>query len=144
MTAKQYLQLYKKYENRYFILAEQIKALENEITSLKSPNFDERVQTSPKKDPIGEMVCNLEKEKAKLSLKMTECTSNKLIIKNQVNYFEEINDDYYTVLLLRYILYKDWKFICDKLSLSRTQANVIHGRALQDFDLKFKEYYEKK
>ena len=28
MTAKQYLQLYKKYENRYFILAEQIKALE--------------------------------------------------------------------------------------------------------------------
>ena len=62
MTAKQYLQSYQRIERRYNAVVEQIKSIENEMISLRSPNFDERVQTSPKKDPIGEIVCNLEKD----------------------------------------------------------------------------------
>ena len=64
MTAKQYLLSYRNIERRYKTIIEQIKSIESEMISLKSPGIDERVQTSPKKDPIGEMVCNIEKEKA--------------------------------------------------------------------------------
>jgi hypothetical protein len=38
-------------------------------------------------------------------------------------------------------MYKDWKFICKSLNVSRAQANVIHGRALQEFEKKYAETY---
>lgn len=144
MTAKQYLQSYKKYERYYNAVIEQIKSIESEMISLKSPNFDERVQTSPKNDPIGEMVCSLEKEKGRLGMKMTEYKGRMLLIKRQVSEIDSINNDYYIVLLFRYILNKDWRFICDNLHLSRTQANVVHGRALLEFDALFSQFYASK
>lgn len=144
MTAKQYLQSYKALERRYITLVEQIRSIENEMISLKSPSFDERVQTSPKKDPIGEMVCKLEKEKGKLGMRMTEYRAKMIVMQRQVSEIADINDDYYVVLLMRYILSKDWKFICNNLNLSRTQANVVHGRALLEFDSKFGNLYAEK
>lgn len=144
MTAKQYLQSYKKYERYYNAVVEQIKSIESEMISLKSPNFEERVQTSPKNDPIGEMVCALEKEKGKLGMRMTEYKGKMLLIKRQVAEIDSINNDYYIVLLFRYILNKDWRFICDNLHLSRTQANVVHGRALLEFDTLFNNFYASK
>lgn len=144
MTAKQYLQSYKKYERHYNAIVEQIKSIDNEMISLHSPNFDERVQTSPKKDPIGEMVCALEKEKGKLSLKMIEYKTKMALIKNQINEIDDVNNDYYVILLFRYVLFKDWQCICDMLHLSRSQANVVHGRALLEFDDKFGMIYAEK
>lgn len=144
MTAKQYLQSYKKYERYYNAVIEQIKSIESEMISLKSPNFEERVQSSPKNDPIGEMVCALEKEKGKLGMRMTEYKGKMLLIKRQVAEIDSINNDYYIVLLFRYILNKDWRFICDNLHLSRTQANVVHGRALLEFDTLFNNFYASK
>lgn len=144
MTAKQYLQSYQRLERRYNASIEQIRTLETEMVSLRSPSFDERVQTSPQKDPIGEMVCNLEREKARLTMKMTECKSKMTIIKNQISELESANNDYCVILLFRYILFKDWKYICKNLHLSRSQANVIHGRALMEFDNKFNHFYSEK
>lgn len=144
MTAKQYLQSYKRLERRYVAMVEQIKSIENEMISLRSPTFDERVQSSPKKDPIGEMVCTLEKEKGTLGIRLTECKSKMMVIRNQIEEMDKINNDYYIVLLFRYILDKDWRFICDNLHLSRTQANVVHGRALLEFDTKFGMIYGEK
>lgn len=144
MTAKQYLQSYQRLERRYNATIEQIKTLETEMVSLKSPSFDERVQTSPKKDPIGEMVCNLEREKARLMMKVAEYKSHMMIIKNQISEIDSDKDDFYVVLIMRYVLFKDWKYICNHLNLSRAQANVIHGRALLEFDNKFSAFYREK
>lgn len=144
MTAKQYLQSYKKYERYYNAVIEQIKSIESEMISLKSPNFEERVQSSPKNDPIGEMVCALEKEKGKLGMRMTEYKGKMLLIKRQIMEIDKVDNDYYIVLLFRYILNKDWRFICDTLHLSRAQANVVHGRALLEFDEQFGHIYENK
>lgn len=142
MTAKQYLQSYQRAERNYNLVIEQIKSIENEMISLKSPNFDERVQTSPKKDPIGEMVCSLEREKGRLAMKMTQYKAKMILIKRQIAEIDMINNDYYIVLLFRYVLYKDWKFICDNLNLSRAQANRVHGQALYEFDNKFGANYK--
>ena len=144
MTAKQYLQSYKRLERRYNAVIEEIKSIENEMVSLRSPSFEERVQTSPKKDPIGEMVCALEKEKGRLAMKMTEYKAKMIVIRNQVGEMDSINMEYYLILLFRYILSKDWQFICDSLHVSRTQANRLNGQALAEFDVKFKAFYENK
>lgn len=144
MTAKQYLQSYKKLETRYKVALEELKNVEQDLVSIKSPQFDDKVQTSPKKDPIGDMVIQLENEKAKIAMKVTYYAAKMNLIKNQISELEECYNDYYVIILLRYVLAKDWKFICDKLCLSRSQANVVHGKALQEFDRNFNVFYSNK
>ena len=144
MTAKQYLQSYKRLKRRYVAMVEQIKSIENEMISLRSPILGERVQSSPKKDPIGEMVCALEREKGTLGIRLTECKSKMMVIQSQIEEMDKMDNDYYIVLLFRYVFDKDWRFICDNLHLSRAQANVVHGRALQEFDSKFGTIYVEK
>ncbi len=137
MTAKQYLQGYRKLECSYKSAIEEYKNVENEMISLKSPGFDERVQTSPKKDPIGEIVIELEKQKAKLGINIIDYKSKMQLIRNQISELQSVDDDYYAILMFRYILYKDWKFICNNMAMSRTKANEVHGYALLEFDRRF-------
>ena len=74
MTTKQYLQSYQNLERRYNVLIEQLRNIDNEVISLKSPGFDERVQTSAKNDPIGDIVINLVKEKGYFAQKSSYWT----------------------------------------------------------------------
>ena len=142
MTAKQYLQEYRRIEGKYKAAIEEYRNVESEMVSIKSPKLDgDRVQTSSKSDPIGEIVCNLEDERAKIGMKMVKFNSQMLMIRNQISQMEVVDNDFYVILLFRYVLYKDWKFVCDKLNLSRAQANVVHGRALQEFDRAFNQIY---
>lgn len=143
MTAKQYLQRYRTLEGNFKVAIEELKNVENEMITLKSPTLGDRVQSSPQNDPIGEIVINLEKQKAKIGMKIVNYKSQMLTIRNQINEMEKIDEDFCVILLLRYVLYKDWKFVCSSLNLSRTQANFVHGKALQEFDRKFGEKYLK-
>lgn len=137
MTAKEYLLGYREIESRYKIMLESYKNVESQMIDLKSPGFGERVKVSAKNDPIGNIVCELEDEKAKIGMKIIELKAKMLIMKNQINSMSDIDNDYYAILLLRYIMYKDWRFICGSLSVSRTQANRLHGLALQEFGKKY-------
>lgn len=144
MTAKQYLQNYKRIERNYKLVIESIKSIEKEMICLKSPSFEENFRKSAKNDPIGDMVISLDREKGRLSMKLIEYRGKMSLIKTQIDCMEQTDNDYYVILLFRYVLYKDWKYICDNLNLSRAQANVIHGRALRSFDEKFGKIYNEK
>lgn len=134
MTTKQYLQNYRVLEGNYKTALEEYKSVENDMISLRSPSLGDRVQNSPQNDPIGEIVINLERQKAKIGMKIVKYRSRMLTVRGQISDLEKVNNDYYVILLLRYVLYKDWKFVCNSLNMSRTQANVVHGKALQEFD----------
>lgn len=141
MTAKQYLQHYRSIEGRYKAAVEDYKNVENEMISLKSPSFGDKVQTSPQNDPIGEIVINLEKQKVRVGINIVKYRSQMLTVRKQITELENVDNDFCVILLLRYVMYKDWKFICKSLNVSRAQANVIHGRALQEFEKKYAETY---
>lgn len=141
MTAKQYLQSYRKLEGDYKVSMTEYRSVEDDMISIKSPSLGDKVQSSPKNDPIGEIVINMEKRKAIIGRRMVMIQSRMATIRNQVCSMEDVDNDYYTILMLRYILYKEWKFICSTLHVSRTQANCLHGRALQEFDAKYGENY---
>lgn len=143
MTAKQYLQHYRVLEGNYRIAIEEYKNVENDMISLKSPTLGDKIQSSPQNDPIGDIVINLEKQKAKIGIQILKYRSQMTTVRNQISELEKVNNDYYVILLLRYILHKDWKFVCDSLNLSRTHANVVHGQALQEFDRIFGQNYIK-
>lgn len=141
MTAKQYLQHYRTLEGRYKTAVEDYKNVENEMISLKSPTFGDKVQTSPQNDPIGEIVISLEKQKVRVGINIVKYRSQMLTVRKQITELENVDNDFCVILLLRYVMYKDWKFICKSLNVSRAQANVIHGRALQEFEKKYAETY---
>jgi hypothetical protein len=141
MTAKQYLQHYRSIEGRYKAAVEDYKNVENEMISLKSPSFGDKVQTSPQNDPIGEIVISLEKQKVRVGINIVKYRSQMLTVRKQITELENVDNDFCVILLLRYVMYKDWKFICKSLNVSRAQANVIHGRALQEFEKKYAETY---
>lgn len=141
MTAKQYLSSYHRIACNYKASVKEYKSVDEDMITIKSPSFDERVKSSPQNDPIGEIVINLEKQKAMISVRMLNFQSRMSIIRNQLAELEAVNSEYYTVLMLRYILDEDWKSICSKLHMSRSQANVIHGKALEEFDRMFSEVY---
>ena len=142
MTAKQYLSNYKRIEGRYKTAIEEYRMIENDMVSLKSPSFEERVQTSSKNDPIGDIVIKLEMKKGKIGLDIVKYRTQMITIRNQIDEIENIDNEYHLILVLRYILNKDWKFICDSMSVSRAQANKVHGKALVEFDKIFGEKYK--
>ena len=145
MTAKQYLSEYRRIEGRYRAAVEEYRSVEADMVSLRSPNLDgDRVQTMPKNDPIGEIVIKMEDERAKIGMRMVKLRSQLLMIRNQIADLDKIDNDYSAILTLRYVLYKDWKFVCNSLNVSRTQANVLHGRALSEFDSIFGENFHNK
>lgn len=137
MTAKQYLMLYRELEGKYNTTLEEYKSLEADMISLNSPSFGDRVQSSPKNDPIGEMVCRIESQKGVIGLKMLSYSNQMFLIRNQIHEIGKVKEEYGTILIMRYVIHKDWRFICDKLYMSRAQANIIHNKALQEFDKHF-------
>ena len=141
MTAEEYLKSYHRYVCNYKASVKEYKSVDEDMITIKSPSFGDRVQTSPKNDPIGEIVINMEKRKAAIGVRMLNFQTKMTMIRNQLASLEEVNDEYYTILMLRYILDEDWKSICSNLCVSRTQANKILKQALAEFDKKFGETY---
>lgn len=141
MTAKQYLSNYHRIACCYKAAVKEYNSVEEDMISIKSPSMDDRVQTSPQNDPIGDLVIQLQKQKAQIGMKMVKYQTKMIMIRNQLSELEEENHEYYTILTLRYILGEDWKTICSNLNVSRTQANKIHGFALAEFDKRFRTSY---
>lgn len=141
MTAKQYLSSYHRIACNYKASVKEYKSVEEDMITIKSPSMDDRVQTSPQNDPIGEIVIVLEKQKAMIGVRMLKFRSEMTVIRNQLSELENVNPEYYTLLMLRYILDEDWKTICSNLAISRTTANTIHGQALAEFDRIFGKTY---
>lgn len=137
MTAKEYLQSYKRMKEQRQIYFEMLANVDAELITLQSQNFSQEVKGCPKNDPIGEIVVELISQKEELANKIADIRAKEIVIEHQLASMSEIDDEFYKILTYRYMLYNDWKTICDKMSVSRTQANRIHGKALAEFDKKF-------
>lgn len=144
MTAKQYLSGYHRIACNYKASVKEYKSVEDDMISIGSPSLGDKVQTSPVNDPIGEIVIKMEQRKATIGVRMLNFQTKMTIIRNQLAELETVNEEYYTILMLRYILDEDWKSICQSLCMSRTQANRVHGLALAEFDKRFGESYANK
>ena len=143
MTTKQYLSRYRKFMSDIVFYENMKENVIKDIASLKSPSFDEQVQGSPKNDPIGELVIELEKDIGKYNLEIINCKAKMILIDNQIRKLKEINEDYYKLLSYRYEIGFDWKQISEKILMSRSTMNRIHGAALLKFDELFGETYKK-
>ena len=134
MKAKEYLQQYKHLEEQKMSYIEMIKDIDENVVSIGGVNYSDKVQSSPKNDPIGEIVIELIKKKSLLTLKLTEVRAKQLVIENLLAVVSDTKPKYYRVLVHKYIMNDDWKKICIDMGISRTEANRLHGNALSYFE----------
>ena len=134
MKAKEYLQQYKHLEEQKMSLIERMRAIDEDVASIGGTNYGDRVQSSPKNDPIGEIVIELIKKKSTIGLKLTEVRAKQLVIENLLANVSDTQPKFYRVLVHRYIMGDDWKTICCDMNISRGEANRLHGKALLFFE----------
>lgn len=141
MTAKQYLSRYRKCVSEIVFYKNMIETAANDIASIKSPSFEERVQTSSRNDPIGELIIELEKDIGKYNIGIVNCKTKMIIIDNQIKKINEINEEFYKILSYRYEVGADWKTISKEMLVSRSTLDRLHGAALAKFDDLFGDTY---
>lgn len=133
MTAKQYLQEYRRCKFKIKRLREQLQALNDLIDGLSSPQVDgDRVQSSHNPDAIGENVAKRSDLAETLELEIHVAIE---VMKRIEGTIEQIqNVDYQAVLQKRYISLKTWEVIADEMHYSGRWVLVLHGRALQEVE----------
>lgn len=134
MKAKEYLQQYQELEEQKMSYIELMRDIDENVVSIGGTDYSDRVQSSPKNDPIGEIVIELIKKKTTYTLKLTEIRAKQLIIENLLAAVSDTKPKYYRILAHKYIMGDDWKKICTEMGISRTEANRLHGNALSYFD----------
>ena len=141
MTAKQYLSRYRRYmADILFYEALKDDAI-SDIASLRSPSFDERVQSSPNNDPIGNLVIELERNIGKYNLEIINCKAKMILVENQICKLREYNEDHYRILAYKYKLGLGWDEIAKKMYMSRSAVTHMHSPALRKFDELFSDSY---
>ena len=134
MTAKEYLEEYRSLVRKRKLITKRIEDIDNEIISIGGVNYGDKVKSSPKNDPIGEVVIQLVNKKASLGLSIIGIKAKEAIYEKQIMKMQETDEKYFEILVYRYMFGYDWKEICDTMQKGRSQVNVFHGEALKIFD----------
>lgn len=130
MTTRQYLSQIEKYDNlihNKIIEEEQLNILS---MSVKSIPMGEKVQSSSKQDPMGDMVAKIIDLRAEISKMATDFLEQKQEI---IRTIEEVEDTIlYAILFKRYVEYKTLLSIADELGYSEVTIKRLHLKALKE------------
>ena len=126
----------KEYMSQAFYLDRKIKSKERQLEALKAhaiyvgPIYEERVSASPSNKSTMESaavrIVELEKE---IQVQIGELVSLKSEIERTIHSIG--NDQYETLLEMRYLAFMSWKEISARLGYSGKYVYEVHGRALE-------------
>ena len=129
MTTRQYLSQIEKYDNlihNKIIEEEQLNILS---MSVKSVPIGEKVQTSSKQDPMGDIVAKIIDLREEISKMATDFLEQKQEI---IRTIETVEDPIlYDVLFKRYVEYKTLLNIADELGYSEVTIKRLHLKAVK-------------
>ncbi len=142
MTTKKYLSMYRKYmADIVFYETMKEEAIQN-VASLRSPSFDDRVQSCPENDPIGNLVIAYERDVARYNIEILSCKAKMFMIDNQICQMREVNEEFFKLLAYRYKAGMDWQTIAEKMFLGLSTVTHLHSPALAEFEKMFGEHYK--
>lgn len=139
----------KEYLSQISRLDRMIKNKLTELSQLKELSCglsaiptEERVQTTPNHDKIGNAYCKIEEMEENLDKLIDEYVDIKNIIIKQIDSIED--ETYYDILFSRYIEKKTFEKIASDMHYSFRNTTRLHGKALQAFEKKYGELYLEK
>lgn len=130
--AKQFLIQYQSALIRARRLQAQIDALKDQRDSIGQSFDQERVQSTPKTDKIGELVAKI----TDLTLDLMDAEADQLMVMLDVeDVINRVSDPTCQLLLhARYIQLKKWSFIAEEMDYSYRGILKVHERALKEVD----------
>ena len=140
MDTKQYLQQISRLDRMINNKLAEISQLRELAMSVSAVKNEERVQTTPNFDKIGNSYCKIEAMEEKLDKLIDEFVDKKNLIISQIDKIE--NETYYEILFARYIEKKTFEKIADEMAYSWRQIIRLHGGALQEFEKKYGNTYK--
>lgn len=139
MTTKEYLNQISKLNRMINHKISELSELKELSYSISAVTNEERVQTTPNFDKIGSAYVKIEEMEERINALIDEYVDKKYCIVNQI---ENIEDETLCELLFsKYIEKKSFEKIADEIGYSFRNTTRLHGKALQEFEKKYGEYY---
>lgn len=136
---KQYLKQVKWLDEVINSKTEQLENLRSIVFSISGNSEDERVQTSNESDKIGYIMPKIIDLENELNNRINEFIDLKTEVTKKI---DEVPDmECRLLLMLRYLNFKTWEEIAEKMNYSRQWVTKIHGKALNSLQ-KLLEVYK--
>lgn len=133
MTAKTYLKQVKAIEDRIERVEDRLATIRSELGAMKSPSYDaNRVQTSWNADKTLDLIIKYGSLEKKLLDERERLLAVRERICSEIELLE--NDQYKSVLYWVYVSHLSWEEIAAKMHYTRRWVEVLHGRALVEFE----------
>lgn len=141
METKQYLGQISRLDRMIKNKISEISQLRELSMSISAITIEEKVQTSPNFDKIGNSCCKISEMEEKLNILIDEYVKKKNEIISQI---ENIEDEIsYEILFARYIEKKTFERIATDINYSFRNTTRLHGKALRIFEEKYGKFYLK-
>lgn len=130
MTTRQYLHQIENYDNRIknkLIEEEQLNSLSTSVSAIP---IGEKVQTSVKHDPMGDMIAKIFDLRDEISKMAAEFLEKKQEI---IRTIEQVDDPVlYNILFKHYVEYKSLVRIADEMGYSEISVKKLHLKAVKE------------
>lgn len=130
MTTRQYLHQIENYDNRIknkLIEEEQLNSLSTSVSAIP---IREKVQTSVKHDPMGDMIAKIFDLRDEISKMAAEFLEKKQEI---IRTIEQVDDPVlYNILFKHYVEYKSLVRIADEMGYSEIHMKRMHLKAIAE------------
>ena len=139
METKDYLNQINRYDRMIqnkFMEISQFRELSQSISAV---SCNERVQTSPDFDKIGNTIARLSEMEIKLADMIDEYITKKGVIVSQIDGI--LNEEHYSLLFSKYVEKKTLEKIADEMNYSFRHITRLHGSALVEFEKKYGYLY---
>lgn len=141
METKQYLGQISRLDRMIKNKISEISQLRELSMSISAITIEEKVQTTPNFDKIGNSCCKISEMEEKLNILIDEYVKKKNEIIAQI---ENIEDEIsYEILFARYIEKKTFERIATDINYSFRNTTRLHGKALRIFEEKYGKFYLK-
>lgn len=131
MTVKEFLNDVRRQHARVEACKEQLKEIECEVISLKSPQLGDKIQSNSVKS-LDEVICRLELKRAETSREFIRLMDMQDKAETLISC--EKNNDRWTVLYRRYILNQKWKRIAVEINLDLRWIYRLHDQGLRNLE----------
>lgn len=139
METKQYLGQISRLDRMIKNKISEISQLRELSMSISAITIEEKVQTTPNFDKIGNSCCKISEMEEKLNILIDEYVKKKNEIISQI---ENIEDEIsYEILFARYIEKKTFERIATDINYSFRNTTRLHGKALKMFEQQYGKIY---
>ena len=130
--AKEYLLQVRRAEHRIKRLQEEIRTLQELVTSTSAISQGERVISSTSQDKMADTICTIEERIEEWNIEVRTLIEIRATVMEAISKLK--NEEYREILYKRYCQSKKWEEIAFEMGISYRHTLRLHGLGLQEIE----------